>query len=207
MIYSKVLNTKQRGKDKMAKMINFFGGTYEGLIKATDGNGWCHVSADTKLPVYRERYKYVGDFYCERAVAVGYDNKYFHIKHDGKPAYTERFQITRMFRRVGDDLCLAPVLAMDGTCFHIDQDGNRPYGQSFHFVGNFIHGLSPVRDTEDGLFYYIKPDGSEAFGPKDHFDLAGEFANGVAIVVQNGRKYKLLPDGSKVIILKTRGPK
>lgn len=93
----------------------------------------------------------VGDRYL--ASASKRNGKCFHITLDGKPAYTEQYDMVGPFIEVGNGRYLAVVEKFDGSesgksAFHITPDGKPAYSDRYDWVTNFMEEL-------DGTYYAL----------------------------------------------------
>lgn len=182
------------------KIKKIYSRRLNGLRKAVSDLGYFHVDADGH-PAYAQRYKYVGNFFCQRAVALD-KNGYFHIKTDGSPAYKDRYDCAYEFTMATPNICLAVVMDQKNRCFHIDPDGKLAYKKTFDYISGFFNGLAVVR--ENNAYYFIQPNGSPAHTMYDRFDFAERFHNGVATVEKNGRKFQIFPDGTEKVDFKKK---
>lgn len=184
----------------MTKEIKVYEHAFYGLRKAKSNLGFFHVNADGQ-PAYAQCYRYVGNFFCERAIALDKEG-FFHIKMDGSPAYNNRYDGAYEFTMTAPNICLAIVMNHKNRCFHIKPNGERAYRKTFDYASNFYSGLAVVR--EDKEYYFILPNGTPAHTEYDRFDFAAPFQNGIAKVVKNGRKFKIFPDGTEKVDFKKK---
>ena len=80
--------------------------------------------------------------------------------------------------------------------FHVYPEGlggERPYQQTFDWVGPFSEGLAPAR--LDGREFHIRMDGSRAY--EVSYDAVGPFNNGYAPAVQDGNWFHIRTDGTR----------
>lgn len=185
----------------MAEKIKIYSRQLGGLRKAVSDLGYFHVDADGNA-AYTQRYKYVGNFYHERATALDYNDKHFHIKMNGLPAYTERYDAVYDFTITPSRICLALVMNRKNRCFHIDPDGNLAYKKTFDYASGFYNGLAVVRENKE--YYFILPNGTPAHTKYDRFDRASPFHNGLANVIKNGREFQIFPDGTEKVDFKKK---
>jgi len=90
--------------------------------------------------------------FSEGLATVIKDGKWFHILHNGKPAYEERYDWVGSFSEG-----LARV-SEDGKEFHILHNGKPAYEERYDWVDSFSEGLAPVRKGEE--YFHIRPDGT-----------------------------------------------
>ncbi len=107
-------------------------------------------------PLYRLRYRWVLTYHPPGLAAAGDETGSFHIRLDGKPAYTRRFLRTFGFYEE-----LAAIQSDEGWG-HVDPTGSLVYPPTFAWVGNFQEQRCTVR-TEEGYHYHILPSGRPAY--------------------------------------------
>lgn len=118
-------------------------------------------------------YDWVLPFHEPGLAPVGDGTGAYHIHFDGSPAYEQRFE--RTFGFYGG---LAAVVD-EGKWFHINTHGERAYGESWDWCGNFQQNRCPVRNS-DGHYFHIRPDGSVLNGGPHSY--AGDFREGSGVV-------------------------
>ena len=118
-------------------------------------------------------YDWVLPFHEPGLAPVGDGTGAYHIHLDGSPVYEQRFE--RTFGFYGG---LAAVIR-EGKWFHINTHGERAYGESWDWCGNFQQDRCTVRDS-DGHYFHIRPDGSVLDGGPHSY--AGDFREGSGVV-------------------------
>ena len=93
-------------------------------------------------------YHWVLPFHEPGLAPVGDGTGAYHIHLDGSPAYEQRFE--RTFGFYGG---LAAVVG-EGKWFHINTHGERAYGESWDWCGNFQQNRCTVRNS-DGHYFHI----------------------------------------------------
>ena len=108
---------------------------------------------------WKQHYDSVGGF-NEGLARVEKGNEWFHIRPDGEPAYTERFDSVEVFHEgLAEDFSEGLAQArMGDECFHIRPDGEPTYTERYDSITAFHEGLAQVR--KNGEFFNIRPDGS-----------------------------------------------
>ena len=98
-------------------------------------------------------YDCIANFFYEGLARVSKDNKRFHINHNGKPAYKERYDDVGNFYEG-----LARV-SIDNYSkgFHIDHNGKPAYEERYELVMDFYEGLARAR--KDTKFFHIDYNG------------------------------------------------
>ena len=97
-------------------------------------------------------YDHVGVF-SEGMYVVRKGEQYFHVREDGKPAYTQRYS------HVGPFYDGFAVVCKDGRrFFHILNNGSPAYRRFFSKAGPLIRGRAAVT-TPDGKDIYINTAG------------------------------------------------
>jgi broad specificity phosphatase PhoE len=123
--------------------------------------------------------------YPEALAAVRDDGGAYHIREDGSPAYTQRFQDTAGFYEG-----LASVRGARGY-IHIRPDGTPVHDRRFRWLGNFQGGLC-VALGPDG-FHHLRRDGSDAY--PERYAYVGDFRDGVAVVRSAAWSFHIRTDG------------
>ncbi|MCU0680020.1 MAG: WG repeat-containing protein [Planctomycetes bacterium] len=94
-------HVNQEYKPIYSKIFSDVGNYSEGVAPALEDNVWFHINTKGKA-VYEKRYYWVDIFSENLAVAVEKDENgveyYFHIDHNGEPAYSERFDEASSFK-------------------------------------------------------------------------------------------------------------
>jgi len=108
-----------------------------------------HIYPDGR-PAYKQRYGYVGDFRCRRAVAHLVDNNgtvwWFHIGPDGHPAYSELYLLVSDYSEG-----FARVQDTDRKWRYIKADGEPIFDKSYDGAEDFSGGEARVMIySEDG---------------------------------------------------------
>ena len=134
-------------------------------------NGTHHETEDG--PLYNQRYEEVLSFHPPGLAPAKLNGRWFHIKPDGEPAYSHRFELAFGFY---DGLA---TVKKGGEWFHIKPDGSRAYGRGFSWCGNYQQGLCTVRD-QDGGYHHIGLDGYDVY--KERYLYAGDYREGYAVV-------------------------
>lgn len=107
-----------------------------------------HVHAQDNLPMYPQRYDFVGEFHQGLARAC-LGAKWFHILTNGEPAYPQRYDFVGAF--FDEEF----AMACDGSGeFHIRKDGAPAYSERYTEVQSYNGGKARVSVTfeinEDG---------------------------------------------------------
>jgi len=104
----------------------------------------------------KKKYHYDALFPCHGELTCARkDEQWFHILHDGQPAYPERYDYVDIFSKEG----LARV-RKDNEWFHILHNGQPAYPERYDYVSIFSKGLARVQ--KDGKWFSIRPDGRRA---------------------------------------------
>lgn len=98
----------------------------------------------------------------------------WHIRHDGSPAYGQRFLKT--FGYYEEDR--AAVMGPDGW-LHITLEGVGLYKERYSWCGNFQGQRCSVRG-HDGSYLHINAEGSPVY--IDRWSYAGDYKDGLAVV-------------------------
>ena len=129
-----------------------------------------HIGADSK-PLYPETFRNVLSFHkpLDLAAVISENGDAFHIRLNGKEAYSPKFKLT-----FGMYEGRAAVCDFTNQWFHIDQFGQKTYSQTFAWCGNFSKlsfeingstGQAPVRNRDSGTYSHIDQDGKILGGP------------------------------------------
>ena len=114
-----------------------------------------------------------------------------HIRPDGTPAYTQRFQRTFGFYEG-----LSAVDAGGHGWFHIGPTAEPAYDTRFAWCGNYQGGRCPVRD-ERGAYLHLTRAGEPAY--QERWRYVGDFRDGVAVVQgADGKSTHIDMDGAPV---------
>ena len=130
-------------------------------------------------PLYDAKFDEVMSFHYPGLAPVRKGNRWFHIRPDGKVAYTGSFD-----KAWGYYDGLACVVK-DGYSYHIKENGTPAYSSRFAWCGNYQEKLCAVRDNENNYFH-IDIYGNPAYPSK--FRYAGDYKSGLA-AVQNDEGY------------------
>jgi hypothetical protein len=129
-----------------------------GLAPVGDGTGAYHIHLDGS-PAYEQRFERTFGFYGGLA-AVVLDGKWFHIKPDGKRAYTESWDWCGNFQQ---NRCT--VRNSDGHYHHIRQDGSMNNGGPHSYAGDFREDSAVVRGM-DGMCCHVDKEGAPVHDSK-----------------------------------------
>ncbi len=180
----------------------FVGLFYEGLAAARNFKSkMLHIFPDGQ-PAYTPRYYQVSEFSESLAVAQDKpDGKMFFIDHHGHPRGDGRYEEARPYRQG-----LAAVTLQTGTAYHIDHAGNKPYLETFHWVGDFHENLAPaagkINDNGDSVveYFHINRKGERIYS--DGYKYTHPFYRGIAAVQNHNRKSGYIDtQGRKVKLL------
>ncbi|NJL31092.1 MAG: AAA family ATPase [Phycisphaerales bacterium] len=153
-------------------------GFYEERAAVHGNNGWHHIVASGK-DLYSDRYFWCGNFQGGRATVRDIDGLYFHLRPDGRPAYTMRHLYAGDYR----DGIGCVRRQEDGRCIHIDPDGKPIHGYAYLDLDVFHKGLARARDQSG--WCHVGLDGVCAY--KERFASVEPFYNGKALCeMQNG---------------------
>jgi len=100
----------------------------------------------------------------------------YHIRTDGKPAYSQRFDKTFGFYDG-----YASVIK-NNRWFHITSTGSALYMERYAFTGNFQQQVCVVCDI-NGKYFHINSKGQTLY--TDKWNYCGDFREGVAVVQNN----------------------
>jgi len=148
-------------------------------------------------------YRDFGEFRDGLAIVLSNDRSHnenwyawtHHIKPDGSPAYSERYD------KVSDFSERRALVSIDGVTFHITTDGSPAYARRYPdtsfgiSLGHFKFGRASVRSSNG--CYHITPDGESAY-PERYRDV-GDFKDGLAVVKDpvSRRAFYIHPDGKR----------
>jgi len=107
----------------------------------------------------------------------------FHVRPDGEPLYTARFDEVLSFHKVGERW-IAPV-QQGGEAFHIDTAGLPIYPQRFQRCFGFYHDLAAVVD-QDG-WYHINQAGIALY--QERYKFAGNYQENFCVVMNADGQY------------------
>jgi hypothetical protein len=138
---------------------------------------------------------YVGNSpICEGLAVACIDGKYLHVKPDGTPAYSQRYDWVGNFIKG-----LARALK-DGQWFHIRPDGTPAYDLKYDDVGTFRWGLAWARLGND--WFHIRLDGFPAY--QKRYDSVSSFRESgrseilaYAYVRKGGEEFCIRPNGMR----------
>lgn len=126
--------------------------------------------------------------YPEALAAVRDESGAYHIREDGSPAYSERFQDTAGFY----EGC-ASVRGARGYV-HIRPDATLVHGRRFRWLGNFQGGHC-VALGPDG-FHHVRRDGSDAYPTR--YAYVGDFRDGAAVARSGAEAFHIRTDGTRL---------
>ena len=142
------------------------------------------------VPLYAERFDEVLKFHEPGLAAVRRDDRAWHIRSDGEPAYNRRFNRTFGFYEG-----LAAAAAPDGWR-HVRPDGTDLYRARYVWCGNFQNGRCAVREA-GGAYLHLTPEGVSAYGARWRY--AGDFRDGIAVVQgDDGHSTHIDPQGVQI---------
>jgi hypothetical protein len=142
-------------------------------IKASDKNGEYHIRPDG-TPLYKKRFKEVGDFHEGVAWVQDENKKFFHIDSTGNAIYKQRYL------KVYDFVNGYAIVESELYSFHIKKNGQRAYQKNFLEVRNFFDGLAAVEDNNGECFHIVDSTGNPAY--KERYTSVGDFHEGYAWV-------------------------
>jgi hypothetical protein len=131
-------------------------------------------------PLYVNRFQEVLSFHSPGLAPAKQNNRWFHIKPDGTPAYSKSFDHAFGFY----ENIASVEEARDW--FHILITGEQAYKRRFAWCGNFQEGLCAIRD-KNGFFHHIKLNGEDAYPEK--YLYCGDFKEGTAAVRKNDGRW------------------
>ena len=151
--------------------------------------GTHHVSQDGTR-THEKEFTWVLPFHKPGLAPVGDGTGAYHIRLNGKPAYSSRFD-----RTFGFYFGLAAVCQNDHW-WHINATGERISHTTWSWCGNFQQNRCTVRDFNGG-YYHLKPDGQPVQGGP--YAYAGDFREGAAVVRgMDGLCHHITLDGEKL---------
>lgn len=140
-------------------------------------------------PIYEKRFTKVMNFHKPGIAAVLDGNEAYHIKLDGTPLYTTRFERTFGFYEG-----MAAVKDESGW-YHIDVSGNSIYKERYGWVGNFQEGRCVVKSNNK--YFHIMEDGPRAY--PQSYKYAGDYKYGIAVVYkENGMATHIDKNGNEM---------
>lgn len=123
--------------------------------------------------IFNKKYIEALKFHSPGIAPVKDNSGSYHIDITGKELYPERY--TRTFGYY----CGRAAVVMEDKWFHLTENGERVYSDSFNWVGNFQENLCAVRDN-DNYYYHINLDGKKIYS--DKYIYCGDFKDGIACV-------------------------
>jgi len=140
-------------------------------------------------PLYTTRFTRVMSFHHPGIAAVEDENGAYHIKLDGNPLYSKRFE-----KAFGFYEGKAAVKDNSGW-FHIDASGDPIYKERYEWVGNFQEGRCVVETN--GKYFHIRSDGLRAY--PQSYRYAGDYKYGIAVVYkENGLATHIDKNGKEI---------
>jgi len=175
------------------------------FIKMADKEGMFHANADG-TPLYGSkkkiiRFKFIGDFQIvfgdTLALVKNFDNLYFHIKPNGKPAYSQKYNSLSEYTEDG-----FAIAENDLGFFHIKKDGKKPQNEKIYVkVRPFHNGLSAV-ENEDGDCFFIDTLGNPI--SKKKYLNCGDFKEKITWVQDNEDEKFILINKLEIAIIENR---
>lgn len=127
-------------------------------------------------PVFERAFMDALKFHEPGLAPVADNTGWFHINHEGKDLYPQRY-----IRTFGFYEGFATVWAEDGW-YHIDHLGQPCYSQRYIWCGNYQQGRCTVRDGSNSYFH-LDTKGIPAYEAR--YRYAGDFRDGVASVMRS----------------------
>jgi len=159
--------------------------------KASDKDGMFHTKTDGS-PLYGSkkkpiRFKEIGEFQIvdedTLAWVENFEKKFFHIKPNGKPAYTQKYIWVSEFVNGFS------IAENSNGKFHITKNGKPLYQKVYIEVRPFNYGLAAV-ENEEGDSFFIDTTGSQPKSwSKEKFQDVGDFVNGCTWVEDYKNKF------------------
>ena len=146
----------------------------------------------------KNRFKKIGDFVIDGndtlAWVENFDEKFFHIRPNGKAAYVEQYVY------VGDYINHYAVAQDDLGSFHIKKNGKRLYGKIYDDARPFHDGLAAVENVHGDVFFIDTTGFQPATWSKEKYLMVGDFINGCTWVKDhNGRFFLKNKLGEKIL--------
>ncbi|MBX7193913.1 MAG: histidine phosphatase family protein [Sandaracinaceae bacterium] len=124
--------------------------------------------------------------YPEALAAVRDDSGAYHIREDGSPAYSQRFQDAAGFYEG-----LASVRGARGYV-HIRPDATLAHDRRFRWLGNFQGGHCVALGPNG--FHHVRSDGADSYPQR--YSYVGDFRYGVAVARSGARAFHIRTDGT-----------
>lgn len=140
-------------------------------------------------PLYPKRFTRVMSFHLPGIAAVQDGNEAYHIKLDGSPLYSTKFE-----KAFGFYEGKATVKDKSGW-FHIDSSGNPIYRERYDWAGNFQEGRCVVK--ANSKYFHIMEDGLRAY--PQSYKFAGDYKYGIAVIYkENGMATHIDKNGKEI---------
>ena len=175
--------------------VNFSFGQNDSIklpfTKTSDKDGMFHAKADGS-PLYGSkkkpmRFKQISEFQIVEgdtlAWVENFDKKFFHIKPNGKPAYTQKYI------SVGEFTNGLAIAENSSGKFHIRKDGKPLYPKVYIEVRSFNDGLAAVENEEGDAFFIDTTGYQPKSWSKEKFQNIGDFVNGCTWIQDHKDKF------------------
>jgi hypothetical protein len=162
----------QNGQAIYQQRYNRTFGFYYSRAAVQDGKRWFHILPDCS-PLYKQQYKWCGNFQENACVVCDFDNQYYHIDLAGNPLYKQRYKYAGDYK-YGQ----AVITRNDGMQTHIDSKGEFTHGQWFEQLEVFHKGFACVKDNSG--WFHINKLGEAIY--QERFQAVEPFYNGIAVV-------------------------
>lgn len=161
-------------------------GFYNELASIKDKSGFFHIDTSGK-DLYKERYKWTGNFNEYKCVVRDFENNYYHINNCGKKIYDQNYTYVGDFK-----YGIAVVMNKSGKSTHITEDGDLLHAVFFDELNIFHKGYAIAKD-EDG-FFHINKNGKGLYCQR--YKKLEDFYNGSALATTfENEKIILYEDG------------
>lgn len=141
--------------------------------KAVVANEGTHHLIDDK-PFYTKRFLAVLKYHAPGLAPVVDASGAYHIDFTGKPVYAERYLQTFGYYEQ------RAAVENDNGWFHLDEQGQRAYSDSYAWCGNFQGGFCVVKDRQSNRYYHINQAGKRIYSAE--YAYVGDFREGRAVV-------------------------
>lgn len=167
-------------------------GYYCNRASVISEHGWLHID-EKGQHLSNAIYKWAGNFQEDLCSVRDKEDKYFHVKLDGSPAYKMKYIYAGDFKDG-----YACVKTEEGWQ-HINTKGKELNGKKFNDLGVFHKGIAAAKDHIG--WFHINKDGSEIY-PQRYLFIE-PFYNGIALVSNfNGVKELINEQGKTILEIK-----
>lgn len=169
---AKAWHIRLDGADAYVERFERTFGFYCGVAAVADVGEWFHITANG-LPLYADRYSFVGNFQNDCCVVCDAEGRYFHIDLQGYALYPSRWRYCGDFREG-----IAVVQGEDGLSTHINTMGKLVHGLWFSDLDVFHKGFARARDKAG--WYHVTRAGQPLYAQR--FAQVEPFYNGCSRV-------------------------